>query len=351
MNFLDVNFQSIENVEQLESHFSRAKACLSEGPISLLDGMKQALDKRSFLGTQLRRNILKFNSLDISQSNRFARSCKIWRDRGLKGKAKGKAKKQGGGGEEDIEMSQTRDDGSLNDDDQSEDEEEFLEEGMSLESEEEDRNPRLKAFDLYQSSLRRGDYSSSRHYLHEFFDYSPLGSERDLHQHFLLNLAYFHYEFGSLESSHDSLLEAITLSRRNGDYECLDLCDSLLKRLIREAGRDFKSQTNGDEDVDNLEGNGIGEEEDAVETWKNLQENRNRRLKLKEKQKGKDRDKGSTSEGIGIDLIEEFIQDQNDGIIGTEDEIWKAVMDLESVSSKQTTSCLHSFSSLSSFNN
>lgn len=331
MNFLDVNFQSIENVEQLESHFSRAKACLSEGPISLLDGMKQSLDKRSFLGTQLRRNILKFNSLDISQSNRFARSCKVWRDRDLRGKAKGKARK------EDVEMSQTRDDGSLNDNDQSEEEDELLKEGMSLEEEEEDRNPRLKAFDLYQSSLRRGDYSSSRHYLHEFFDYSPLGSERDLHQHFLLNLAYFHYEFGSLESSHDSLLEAITLSRRNGDYECLDLCDSLLKRLIREAGRDFKSQSNqDDEDGDGLEGNGGGDGEDAVEAWKNLQENRNRRSKLKEKQKGKDRDKGSTSEGMGIDLIEEFIQDQNDGIIGTEDEIWKAVMDLEFVSFKHT---------------
>lgn len=296
--------------------------------------MSKSLDKRSFLGIQLRRSCLKFGRMEIEDQDSFRERCKSWRDREIdelddKGKGKGRGKGKGKEGPEETSQSQDLLNFALQKAISSQDQE-----GPS-------EDPRLKAFDEYQLALRKGDYYSSKIHLHHFFDYSPKGAERDLHQHFLLNLSYFHYSFGSLKTSHETLLEAIRLSRRNDDEECLIVCGDLLRRLRREEGRNLNPSGLNGIDIDEQVG---GDEEDSLDNWNRIRKQRNHKVKVKNKEKEKGAD--GNHHGIGIDDL--FDQEQNDGIIGTEEKVWNAVIELETVSKCfSTISTAKRFSDLS----
>ncbi|ORX66241.1 hypothetical protein BCR32DRAFT_250523 [Anaeromyces robustus] len=71
--------------------------------------------------------------------------------------------------------------------------------------------------------------------LYRFFDYSGIlnyNKEKTLYQYGLINLAMFHSYFNEVEMEKRSLEEAIYISKRNKDYECLSYALCWLNNLV-----------------------------------------------------------------------------------------------------------------------
>jgi len=71
--------------------------------------------------------------------------------------------------------------------------------------------------------------------LYRFFDYSGIlnyNKDRTLYQYALINLAMFHSYFNEVEMEKRALREAIYISKRNKDYECLTYALCWLNNLI-----------------------------------------------------------------------------------------------------------------------
>lgn len=87
----------------------------------------------------------------------------------------------------------------------------------------------------FMNCLYSKEKESTLEQLYRFFDYSGIlnyNKNKTLYQYGLINLAMFHSFFGEIEMEKRALEEAVYMSKRNKDYECLSYSLCWLNKLV-----------------------------------------------------------------------------------------------------------------------